>query len=125
MLYDMGRIDHLIETSAHAPQRAMVTYTGMGRVSGVLHKTEKHGKGSMRQKSLGTSALTEKIRQRPEEAPFVLEPVPKIHDDRNIPDENKMQYLVASVEPKSKAERQIVIPHGPGVSSLHLRDLDL
>ncbi|GFY28827.1 uncharacterized protein TNCV_4719601 [Trichonephila clavipes] len=32
----------------------------------------------------------------------------KIHDDGSIPDEDKMQYLVASVEPKSKAERLIL-----------------
>ncbi|GFT31560.1 uncharacterized protein TNCV_609451 [Trichonephila clavipes] len=32
----------------------------------------------------------------------------KIHDDWSIPDEDKMQYLVASVEPKSKAERPIL-----------------
>ncbi|KAF8791013.1 hypothetical protein HNY73_005950 [Argiope bruennichi] len=32
----------------------------------------------------------------------------KIHDDQDIPDEDKMQYLVASVEPKSKAERLIL-----------------
>ncbi|GFX78750.1 DUF1758 domain-containing protein [Trichonephila clavipes] len=32
----------------------------------------------------------------------------KIHDDGSILDEDKMQYLVASVEPKSKAERLIL-----------------
>ncbi|GFV36547.1 DUF1758 domain-containing protein [Trichonephila clavipes] len=32
----------------------------------------------------------------------------KTHDDGSIPDEEKMHYLVASVEPKSKAERLIV-----------------
>ncbi|GFX42562.1 integrase catalytic domain-containing protein [Trichonephila clavipes] len=32
----------------------------------------------------------------------------KIHDDGSIPNEDKMQYLVASVEPKSKAERLIL-----------------
>ncbi|GFX68805.1 DUF1758 domain-containing protein [Trichonephila clavipes] len=32
----------------------------------------------------------------------------KIHDDGSIPDEDEMQYLVASVEPKSKAERLIL-----------------
>ncbi|GFW87522.1 uncharacterized protein TNCV_1301671 [Trichonephila clavipes] len=32
----------------------------------------------------------------------------KIHDDGSVPDEDKMQYLVASVEPKSKAERLIL-----------------
>ncbi|GFW26375.1 DUF1758 domain-containing protein [Trichonephila clavipes] len=32
----------------------------------------------------------------------------KIHDDGSVPDEDKMQYLVASVEPKSKAKRLIL-----------------
>ncbi|GFW29287.1 uncharacterized protein TNCV_742291 [Trichonephila clavipes] len=32
----------------------------------------------------------------------------KIHDNGSIPDEDKMQYLVTSVEPKSKAERLIL-----------------
>ncbi|GFY42640.1 uncharacterized protein TNIN_383241 [Trichonephila inaurata madagascariensis] len=31
----------------------------------------------------------------------------KIHDDRSIPEEDKMQYLIASVEPNSKAERLV------------------
>ncbi|XP_035233990.1 uncharacterized protein LOC118205814 [Stegodyphus dumicola] len=32
----------------------------------------------------------------------------KIHDDRNIADEDKMQYLLQAMEPKSKAERLVL-----------------